>query len=179
MDNEQDGEALHDFRVSVRRLRTWLEAYEDYFEKGVVKRMRKQLGSLMTSTNSARDYEVHLAWLKEQQGRRLSKLEREGYAIAFDKLLRLSPETGVTADGLQADFQKLRDKFSQRLTAAREPIQVNELGESLRFGIAAGDTVRARADLLRESLAALETMEQRKRAHRARLCARAQGPVRR
>ena len=172
LSDAHDAEALHDFRVSVRRLRTWMEAYESYFDKGVVKKMRKQLGALMTSTNSARDNEVHLAWLKEQQGRRIARLEREGYAIAFDLFLRQSPDAEVAAGGLQAEFEKLRQKFAERLTAPREPILVNEQGESHRFGRAAGDTVRARADVVGQSLAVLETMDQLKRAHQARLSAK-------
>ena len=56
-------DALHDFRVAVRRLRTWLRVFKRYHN--VNKRSIKHLGEITDSTNKSRDLEVCRDWLKE------------------------------------------------------------------------------------------------------------------
>ncbi len=87
-------------------------------------------------------------------------------------LLRRSSDTDVAVEGVKTEFERLREKFARRLTSPREPIQVNERGESYRFGRAAADTLRMHADALRQNLSELETMDQREEAHQARLAAK-------
>lgn len=61
----EDAEALHDFRVSLRRLRSWLRAYRAHLGKSVPKRSRQALKDLATATNAGRDAEVQLAWVEQ------------------------------------------------------------------------------------------------------------------
>ena len=58
-------EALHDFRVALRRVRSWMRAYRPYLGKAVPKRGRKALRQLAEATNAGRDAEVHLAWVQQ------------------------------------------------------------------------------------------------------------------
>jgi CHAD domain-containing protein len=59
----EDTEALHDFRVALRRLRSLLRAYRPY--AGIVpKKLRKRLRRIARATNAARDAEVQLEWLR-------------------------------------------------------------------------------------------------------------------
>src|SRR5918998_1337794 len=58
----QDAEALHDFRVALRRLRSCIRAYRNELKGSVSKRMRRSLRELMLVTNEGRDAEVHLEW---------------------------------------------------------------------------------------------------------------------
>lgn len=57
-----DPEALHDFRVAVRRLRSWIRAFKDEL-KDVRRRDLKRLRSIAHSTGDGRDAEVQLEWL--------------------------------------------------------------------------------------------------------------------
>ena len=57
-----DEEALHDFRVAIRRSRTWLRAYHLYLP--IDKALRKRLRSLARRTNAARDAEVAITGLQ-------------------------------------------------------------------------------------------------------------------
>lgn len=59
-----DREALHDFRVALRRLRTTLRAYRPLLPGGVPRRLRRRLRELADVTNPARDAEVALTWLR-------------------------------------------------------------------------------------------------------------------
>ena len=58
-----DAEALHDFRVAVRRLRSLLRAHKATLE--VPRRARRRLRELADATGRVRDLEVQLAWLSE------------------------------------------------------------------------------------------------------------------
>ena len=62
-----DTEALHDFRVAVRRLRSWLRAYRPYLDDSVRAKDRSRLRAVARATSLARDTEVHLQWLREQE----------------------------------------------------------------------------------------------------------------
>lgn len=55
-----DEEALHDYRVALRKLRSWLKAFDEGGGKA-----QQQLSDLNEATGSARDYEVMVAWLKD------------------------------------------------------------------------------------------------------------------
>jgi len=62
--NESDPDALHAFRVAVRRLRTVLRAFRREL-KTVPKKLERQLRELTRATSGARDAEVQLAWLAQ------------------------------------------------------------------------------------------------------------------
>ena len=66
----EDTEALHDFRVSVRTLRTYLDAYQPYLPKAAAGKARRQLGDLISVTNLGRDDQVLSRWLENQLGRK-------------------------------------------------------------------------------------------------------------
>lgn len=57
-----DPEALHDFRVAVRRLRAWLRGFEPVL--AVRGRTRRRLQKLSRRSNRARDAQAALAWLR-------------------------------------------------------------------------------------------------------------------
>src|SRR5262245_39817993 len=57
-----DSEALHDFRVAIRRTRAALEAWSERLPKKV-KKLRKELTKIQRATGAARDAEVALEWL--------------------------------------------------------------------------------------------------------------------
>jgi CHAD domain-containing protein len=60
-----DPEALHDFRVALRRLRSVLRAYRPCLRK-VPKKWRRQLKRVARTTSAGRDSEVFLSWLDTQ-----------------------------------------------------------------------------------------------------------------
>jgi len=74
-----DAEALHDFRVGLRRLRSCLRAYRVALEGSVSKKMRRRFRDLTLATNAGRDSEIQLAWLRDQ-AQLLGPGEMEGLA---------------------------------------------------------------------------------------------------
>lgn len=71
-----DADALHDFRVALRRLRSVLRAYRRQL-KTVPKKLRKRLRVLARTTNAGRDAEVQLEWLRCQKN--ILATERAGH----------------------------------------------------------------------------------------------------
>ena len=62
-----DAEALHDFRVAMRRLRSTLRAYETQVDAVVPAKLRRRLRDLARATGEARDVEVQISWLERRR----------------------------------------------------------------------------------------------------------------
>ncbi len=111
---DTDPEALHDFRVALRRLRSALRAYRPWLD-AVPKKLRRRLREIARATSAGRDAEVCLAWLDEQNDvaagghdrfrMRLERLRDEAYAH-------------VRADVLAA-FADVEPQLRRRLKAIR------------------------------------------------------------
>jgi len=61
-------DALHDLRVGLRRLRSWLRAFRPELDDTVRGKTRRRLRDLTHATNAARDIEVWLEWIAAQTG---------------------------------------------------------------------------------------------------------------
>jgi CHAD domain-containing protein len=70
-----DPEALHDFRVAIRRSRSWLRAYHRYLP--LDKPLHRRLRALARRTNAARDAEVSMEGLQALAGQ-LTAAQRVG-----------------------------------------------------------------------------------------------------
>ena len=62
----EDAEGLHDLRVAMRRLRSWMRAFRPELSDTVRGRTRRRLRAVASATNEARDAEVVLAFLERQ-----------------------------------------------------------------------------------------------------------------
>lgn len=82
--DSDDAEALHDFRVALRRLRSLLRAYAPWYDP-VPKNLRKRLRRLARATNAARDAEVQIEWLRRTSPR-LKAGARSGLAWLLARL---------------------------------------------------------------------------------------------
>ena len=70
-----DAEALHDFRVALRRLRSVLRSFRSELGDAVPKKLQRQLRDVTRATGAARDAEVQLGWVRSHRaelGRRLA-----------------------------------------------------------------------------------------------------------
>jgi CHAD domain-containing protein len=62
-----DDDALHDFRVALRRLRSVCRAYRDVLDESVSGKTRRRLRELARATGARRDADVRLQWLDEHR----------------------------------------------------------------------------------------------------------------
>ena len=114
-----DDDALHDFRVALRRLRSTLRAYRPWINARVVPRkLRKRLRRLARTTNAARDAEVALAWVRAQ--RRLTLHARPGVQRFMQELdLRRERAYAEIREEATAEF----DRLYPRLRTALRPME--------------------------------------------------------
>jgi CHAD domain-containing protein len=114
--DRSDAEALHDFRVAIRRLRVTVRAYPGLHES-IVRKQRRRLRKLVRATNPARDAEVQLGWFL-QRARRFTPSERAALGPLRARLRsRRRRVMGATREELQERFDKLERKLRRRLTA--------------------------------------------------------------
>lgn len=167
-----DAEALHDFRVALRRLRSVLRSYRGPLAGALRKRHRKQLRDLARATGEGRDAEVALEWITAQRGR----LE-EGQQAGLDWLAaRLGKRKDAGYEqahrGLVEGFGPLAGELQKRLGVYRREVRLDGVGGEASFGdlVAA----EARRDLARfeELIAGLAAADDAARAHRSRLAAK-------
>jgi CHAD domain-containing protein/CYTH domain-containing protein len=161
-----DGEALHDFRVALRRLRTVVRAFRPWLEVSVRRREEKRLKKIARSTNGARDAEVQLAWLSERV-RPLDRRETVGLDCLRERLeARMSP-----GDESRAALLELYSRTSRKLGSRLETYE-SHLGRSDpngTFGSVLAVLLREQLAVLKERLAAVKDPGDREDAHQARI----------
>lgn len=104
-----DTEYLHDFRVSIRKLRSLIALVKGAFSKEDTKEMKKYFGDIARSTNKLRDLDV---WLLDQH--KTKQMVPEPLRHGLDKLF--------------SDFQKDRNKA---LSDVKKIIQSNDYKENM------------------------------------------------
>src|SRR5919109_4989742 len=72
----KDAEALHDFRVAMRGLRSWLRAFESNLPD-LPRKARSRLRRIARLSNASRDLQVQVAWLRSRKAE-LSVRQRHG-----------------------------------------------------------------------------------------------------
>src|SRR5689334_25255974 len=63
LDDPSDDDALHDFRVALRRLRTWLRAFRPVLRDTLRGKVMRRLGDIADATGASRDLEVRIEWI--------------------------------------------------------------------------------------------------------------------
>jgi len=153
-----DSDALHDFRVAVRRLRSALRAYRPWLGRAAARKVRSALRDLGRATNVGRDAEVQAEWLASN-GQNLSAQARAG---ALKLAQHLRGHGTLHVDELQATLQSVADKILKRLDFPDD-----QTGADFRTVYAA--LLAAHATAVSARLAEISTPEQVEEAHEARI----------
>ncbi len=165
----QDTEALHDFRVALRRLRSWIRAFRPWLRESVGKRMRVRLRALADATNASRDAEVHIEWIAAQHAR-LSSRQRIGARWLEQRLsaAKLTADTTLY-ETVASRFSKLHDRLDRNLREYTVRVRLDESVREPRFSRDAARLLREHAADLRSLLAAVRTPADQTESHRARI----------
>jgi CHAD domain-containing protein/CYTH domain-containing protein len=163
MDDSEDPEALHDFRVALRRLRSVLRAYRPYLKGSVPKKLRTRLRTLAASTNVARDTEVQLEWLTSAK-KDFDEVERAG-AERLTARIRDKQRTAPARAQLASEFHSVRRGFAKALSRMR--LRIDE--PSQNFVRAAAGLVETQAGALERSLAPIRSAAEADALHDARI----------
>ncbi len=164
-----DAEALHDFRVAVRRLRSWLLV--DAVLPGALAPARghKRLRRLAQATNASRDDEVFAEWLTG--ARATLATQHRGAAdwmlARIGRLKRLA-EKELHAE-IDRDLERAMTLLDERLLRYDVPFDVIRGAQRETFAASLSSLVRSGTARLQRRLAAVNGSEDHEAIHRARI----------
>jgi CHAD domain-containing protein len=136
---ERHRDVVHDLRVALRRLRSWLRVWRHVLGDTVRKSSERRLQRLSKLAGQARDLEVQRAWLNSQRTQRSrlcgesARWMAERVDIEYARALRtlsttLLKKLGRAAAVLDAELQRQDD---ERALGAPEPTMASMMGQLL------------------------------------------------
>lgn len=162
-----DAEALHDFRVALRRLRSWLRAFRPWLDDHVPGRIRRRLSRIADASNVSRDAEVQLEWLHAQR----DALGPDGQAALDWLAARLEARRRDADESLHIrvarDFDRTCDALRASGSGAAADVAAGPDVETV--AAAAAENVRRHVESLRRHLAAVHSIADQEEAHEARI----------
>jgi CHAD domain-containing protein len=158
----QDRESLHDFRVSLRRLRSLFRAYKPCIRDCIPGKLRRRIKDMASGTGLARDTEVQLAWLIKQR-EEARPHERAGYLWIIRRLeTRLDEEYDDIRANLPKRFARLQKRLATRLGLGYDD-------SSPPMGRVAADLLLETAEAFRAHVAQVHGQADEDEIHQARI----------
>lgn len=165
-----DPEALHDFRVAVRRLRSWLRTYKEPLRGSVSGKHRDVLRTVAHATNSGRDAEVHVEWLRARP-EFFRRRRREGAEWLIERLQSTQRAAADSLrDAMEDDFAPLRRTLAQRLEVYSRRVRL--AAPEATFAAATAEHLRDQTRGLRARIEAVRGPGDQDRVHLARIAAK-------
>lgn len=172
LDDRSDPEALHDFRVAIRRLRSLLRAYRPQLESSVRKKDRARLRELQQATGGGREAEVSLEWLTKQH-RDLAPEHLTGLNWLSAKLLARRRECDQALDAdLRKAFKRTAEKLEERLAILRQEQNLLAERSHVSFARTLANLTEAHATDLLVQLGQIARMDDAEALHDARIKAK-------
>lgn len=160
-----DVEGLHDFRVALRRLRAWLQAYRGQPGIDFPKPLRRDLRDLARATNRARDGEVMLAWLVQALPG-LPVAERGAGEWWRQRLEHEVAEAYTVADqAIETHFSELEARLRTRLGNLR----TRKKARAPNFGEASAQALSRLSERLVAEVEAVGSVDEAESLHRPRI----------
>ncbi|HEX6628281.1 MAG TPA: CHAD domain-containing protein [Gemmatimonadaceae bacterium] len=170
--NKRNTEALHDFRVAVRRLRSWLRAFDEWLDDSLPRQAPRRLKKAARATNASRDADVRLVWLREQRPT-MNTNERPGLNWMLKRISEHRAES-FKADvkkGARA-FDKANRQLDQGLREYRVRIDKANEDSAQLFDAVLGGLMRDQTTDLSRRLSAVHTISNARQIHAARISAK-------
>src|SRR5215831_11348972 len=154
--NPHSLDALHDLRVALRRVRSWLRAFRPDLEDSVSRKDRHRLRDLVDATNRGRDADVQVEWLRKASSNGDDTLKRGAKRLI--ELIRAERE-GAPLNGNSLDkFEKERSRLLKRLSTVKEPVRPTK-SPPPTLAAAIGARLPAHFEALRQALDAVRTAD--------------------
>lgn len=159
----EDREALHDFRVALRRLRTTLRSFRSELEAPQSKKLLRRLRDLTRATNATRDAEVQLAWVVAHRAQ-LGKAAGVPWLVARLEERCNSGYAEIRSDAAQA-FRRLDRRLRRALNAA----PTDSPADGSPFAAAVASLIREQTTELEQELGANGSALEAEAIHAARI----------
>ena len=169
--HDGDVEALHDFRVALRRLRSVLRAYRAPLASSIGEGTRRRLRRLARATAQSRDLEVHIAWLDEQRPTLTAKQRIGLDALRAQLAARKARSDAKLAREVEVTFPHLAHRVRERLLRYEAPVLADGKYERPVAAVMSSRMHRMLA-ALRVALDQVHAATDETEAHRARIAAK-------
>ncbi|MFL5345307.1 MAG: CHAD domain-containing protein [Hyalangium sp.] len=161
--HRDDAEALHDLRVALRHVRTYLTTYRKLFAKAVPAKSFDALRELAHLTNPARDAEVEVSWIA---GHSRARRATSGAAHLRAQLTRRHTQLlREIRERFAQDFPPLASRLRQQLERAEDT-------HRRTFGQSTAKQVRRQGRRLRKRLDRIQGPTDVENCHQARIAAK-------
>ena len=167
LDDPSDADAMHDFRVALRRLRTWLRAFRPVLRDTLRGKVMRRLGDIADATGASRDLEVRIEWI-DRSRRQLRGDERKGASWLIKRLKQEKVEYDAE---LRRALDDNFDKTSRSVEKALSRYEARVEGEP-SYEEVAGEIVSAHLEALDAAMAGVSSIHDRSQAHAARIAAK-------
>ena len=168
---KDEPDALHDLRVALRRLRSWLRAFRPELSDTVKGGTRRRLRGLASATGEARDAEVALAFIERQS--QLPSRARAGIRAVVGQL---EQERDHRVRGLRRtlarDVSRAARDLSRQLESYWERHRLDEPSTVRPMAVVFGDALRHHVKQVESALERIEPPGKAEHVHRARIAAK-------
>ena len=148
LDDSTDTEALHDFRVAIRRLRSTLRAWREVLEGSVKKRHRRALKELQNATGAGRDAEVAIEWLETLRPD-VNAMHRRGLEWMVDRLgTRHRGAMAHACEGVREAFHAIEGELLDSVETMHTVVHLSKPRASRTFATALAQKVREHTEEL-------------------------------
>ncbi|MBV6522089.1 MAG: hypothetical protein MNPFHGCM_02234 [Gemmatimonadaceae bacterium] len=164
-----DADALHDFRVAVRRLRSWFRMLASDLEGSVPPKAARVLATVASTSNAGRDAEVLLGWLRETIDRLAPR-----HRTAARWLMRQQQEIQADAsrelhEELQQSFDATIQRLDRRLRRYSTMVYLDDGPREATLSQRVAERVRSQGGRLAADLARIADVDADTDIHRARI----------
>lgn len=172
LDDPDDAEALHDFRVAIRRLRATLRAWSGALRPELTRRHQRALRRVQQATGDGRDAEVMLDWIRAQAAV-MPADARPGHARLIERLTaRKNKAYAKARSDVRHAFAGVDRKLRRRLATWTQVIDVEAPVEPPTYAAALADALVAHVRILDEALREAAADDDNERLHAARIDAK-------
>lgn len=163
-----DSEALHDMRVALRRLRSWLRAMEDVlFDVG--KKTSARLESIADASNASRDSEVLLDWLGKQIPGLAPNRRVAARHLVADVTARKKQADASLQEVIDRHLERTLRTLRRRLSRHAAPVDPDDAAADPTVGLVLASAILTYEDALADALADVKSVVDVKEIHRARI----------
>jgi CHAD domain-containing protein len=163
-----DPEAIHDFRVALRRLRAWLRAFRPYLSDTVRHGPERRLRSLSRLAGRARDLEVQYQWLTGPRQRRFGPARNAARWLAEEIGREQARARRRLAESLFTELPQVTAKLTAQLRHYRRDTALEEPSFQA-MTVAMAEALRRATETLAGTLQRVRRPEQVAEAHVARI----------
>ena len=158
-------DALHDFRVALRRLRSWIRAFDDELSATVRPKAIRRLKRIADATRTSRDLEVKIEWVE-----RFANAQRGRYRQAAGWLAEDMRAQKAKADAdLLAVLGKKFDRAVGQLNQGLGHYVVDLDEEPISAASALAELIRDHAEVAARAMTKVSSVGDRAEAHQARI----------